>query len=190
MKGRFKARLAGLSLAVSAVAGGAIASTNVEITARGDVPVQCVIVPTSSSVDVGSGASGHNQGPGGPLVSSGSANISASLSCNAPFSVSLQSLNGALVNPAQTPQSGSFATTIPYAIGWSIRLDGGGVLQAAGCESSALRAGPGCLGTSGDSAIDKVFQANVSWAGASSGTPPLAGTFADVVTVRLTPVGW
>jgi hypothetical protein len=182
-----------MALAVSNASAQA-GNTSLDVTVRGVVPNLCGIKSSTStlgsssvSVELPVGANTSL----GALSASGEISVGVKLSCNSKFEVSLQSQYGGLqhTDPLAS-RTGAFTTQVPYRIGWEVGLDDGGSAGVSGCSSSALRKVSGCSATSAYSAMNKELTARMAWDGAPASSPPLAGNFKDVMTIRLTATGW
>jgi hypothetical protein len=164
-------------------------STEVNVTLLGQVEKTCTIVAPAGQVELNANSNNF----GGDLATAKTKLFQVPMSCNAPFKVTMQSSNGALVHSGAsgssgTGQSGVFTESVPYALGWSVPLDNGATGQVSNCASVNLVNSPGCELTTNYSAINKVMQTSVSWTAPSA--PLLAGNFQDTITIRLSAVDW
>lgn len=148
------------------------AAEDVSIELSGDIEARCRFTSFLSSAELGE------------VLQTGTQQIPFQIDCNTPFSFEVRSREGALKGQAAMTAPG-FANIIPYTLELKIPTDEG--LIASQCASSTLAAStPSCgRGTSGSAiAIEQTGSLTISW---SIADVPVAGSYADIVTVTVGP---
>ena len=147
-------------------------SEDVSIELSGNIEARCRLTSFPTSAELGE------------VLQSGIHQIPFQIDCNTPFSFEVRSREGALKGQAAVTAPG-FTTLIPYTLELKIPTDEG--LIVSQCASSTLAAAtPSCgRGTSGSAiAIERTGSLTLSW---SIADVPVAGAYADVVTVNVGP---
>lgn len=118
----------------------------------------------------------------GNLDRGGSQTLAFTLACNTPFSASLTSRHGALVQTG----AGEGAPAIAYQIWTLVRTTGGAALTGR-CPSAQLQAGAACrFAVSGAAvALNEPAALTLSWDEPGESLP--AGQYEDFLTLTLTP---
>lgn len=158
-------------------------TTQLQVTAKGNIPGSCSFTPT------GNFPARDMSAPG-----SQSATTTAALSCNQPFKINVASTNGALLGD-RTAANG-FSNRQDYALTLSFGIDGSATPQSATCASAQLVTGQtGCslspgnvtgLTSSNSIATNKTATLTVEWTVASTARL-MAGNYSDQLRVTVTP---
>ncbi len=159
-------------LAVGRYSSGAVAEDSVSIELVGEIEARCRLLQLPATLDLGR------------LTKSGVQLVPFQIDCNSPFAYEVRSREGGLKSENAVVAAG-FAAIIPYTLELRVPTDGGFILDQ--CNSATLAiALPACgHGNSGSAvAIEQTASLMISW---STSEELVAGVYADVVTVNVSP---
>ena len=165
------------ALAASAFGATPAAANTLTITAQGTVPASCGLAASSTFGSAN-------------LNASGSVSATAQVNCNTPFRIRAVAAQGVMKNPNSAPAF--FGNSQAYNLTVTVPLDSGSQV-AATCPSSSLIAGSSSctlspasasgLSSGNGTSMGKAATLAVQWT--LGGTPLLAGTYSDTITVTI-----
>jgi spore coat protein U-like protein len=143
---------------------------SVTVTAR--IPFSCKVSNTTPNLNLGE------------LSRAGAASVSFQVSCNAPFHYALSSRNGSLAQTAGVRAKPPFFSSLPYTVNYSLGTSAGMLVDTC-LSSNMLATATTCSGRSTSDAIAIQQTATIGFSWDPHGSFPVAGSYADTVTVTL-----
>jgi hypothetical protein len=120
----------------------------------------------------------------GDLSRAGVASVSFLISCNSPFHYALSSRHGSLVRTAGVVANPPFFSSLPYTVTYRLGTSAGMLVDTC-LSSNMLATATTCSGRSTSDAIAIQQTATVGFSWDPHGSFPVAGSYADIVTVTL-----
>jgi len=148
------------------------AGDNISIELQGEIEPQCRLSNVATHVQLG-----H-------ITPAGSHAVNFGIHCNAPFRYTIRSQEGGLRHSGQPLVRVGFTGLIPYALRITIPTDTGGISDL--CDSSQLSGDGACAFSHSGNGIALAQTAALifSW---SLSQEPIAGSYADVITISVQP---
>jgi hypothetical protein len=114
----------------------------------------------------------------------GSVDLALTLSCNAPFRYSLTSKNGGLRHTEIVKSPAPFTALIPYRMRFSFPTERGNIIDMCSSGDMAVSV-PVCAANNRVDAVAIGAKASLSISWNFPDQPPLAGVYADTLTLTL-----
>lgn len=157
---------------MAAFSGTGLAHEDLSVTVKGHLRPSCQVSNEKPTLTLGE------------LSRAGSASVSFSISCNAPFHYALSSRNGSLVHRAGVMAKPPFFSSLPYTVTYKLGTSAGFIVDA--CPSSNMVGTlTSCSGRSGPNAVAIQQSVTVGFSWDPAGSFPIAGSYNDVVTITL-----